>query len=94
MSSDSTSKIQVSEVELTPKRVEGNKKEIRDTWWEYNVSEQFPIKSVKETNDMADIEVDKLIKANAKRVSLGKRILRTETAPIVMISDIIYEFEL
>ena len=59
MSSDSTSKIQVSEVELTPKRVEGNKKEIRDTWWEYNVSEQFPIKSVKETNGMADIEVDK-----------------------------------
>ena len=50
MSSDSTSKIQVSEVELTPKRVEGNKKEIRDTWWEYTVSEQFPIKSDKETN--------------------------------------------
>ena len=43
---------------------------------------------------LSDIEVDKLIKANAKRVSLGKRILRTETAPIVMISDIIYEFEL
>lgn len=43
---------------------------------------------------LSDIEVDKLIKANAKCVSLGKRILRTETAPIVMISDIIYEFEL
>lgn len=43
---------------------------------------------------LSDIEVNKLIESNAKCVSLGKRILRTETAPIVMISDIIYEFEL
>ena len=43
---------------------------------------------------LSEIEVNKLIDANAKCVSLGKRILRTETAPIVMISDIIYEFEL
>lgn len=39
-------------------------------------------------------EVDTLIKAGAKCVTLGKRILRTETAPLVMLSDIIYEFEL
>lgn len=43
---------------------------------------------------LSEEEVNKLIEANAKCVSLGKRILRTETAPIVMISDIIYEFEL
>ena len=42
----------------------------------------------------SDIEVNKLIESGAKCVSLGKRILRTETAPIVMISDVIYEFEL
>ena len=39
-------------------------------------------------------EVEKLINSGAKCVTLGKRILRTETAPIVMLSDIIYEFEL
>lgn len=39
-------------------------------------------------------EVDKLINSGAKCVTLGKRILRTETAPIVIISNIIYEFEM
>ena len=39
-------------------------------------------------------EVSTLINAGAKCVTLGKRILRTETAPIVMLSDIVYEFEL
>lgn len=39
-------------------------------------------------------EVDALMSAGAKCVTLGKRILRTETAPIVMLSDIVYEFEL
>ena len=39
-------------------------------------------------------EVTKLITAGAKCVSLGKRILRTETAPLVILSDIVYEFEL
>lgn len=39
-------------------------------------------------------EVDKLISSGAKCVTLGKRILRTETAPIVIISNIIYEFEM
>lgn len=39
-------------------------------------------------------EVESLVSAGAKCVTLGKRILRTETASIVMLSDIIYEFEL
>lgn len=38
-------------------------------------------------------EIEKLKQNGAKIVSLGKRILRTETAPIVMISNIIYELE-
>ena len=43
---------------------------------------------------LSEKEVEKLIIAGAKCVSLGKRILRTETASLVMLSDIIYEFEL
>lgn len=43
---------------------------------------------------LSENEVTELMEAGAKSVSLGKRILRTETAPLVMISDIIYEFEL
>lgn len=39
-------------------------------------------------------EVKGLIKAGAKVVSLGNRILRTETAPIAMLSMIMYEYEL
>ena len=39
-------------------------------------------------------EVSILINAGAKCVTLGKRILRTETAPLVILSDIVYEFEL
>ena len=39
-------------------------------------------------------EVDKLCENGAKCVTLGKRILRTETAALVVLSDIIYEFEL
>ncbi len=37
-------------------------------------------------------EIDEL--KNTKIVSLGKRILRTETASIVMVSNIIYEYEM
>ena len=43
---------------------------------------------------LSENEVAELMEAGAKSVSLGKRILRTETAPLVMISDIIYEFDL
>lgn len=39
-------------------------------------------------------EVEKLIDSGAKMVSLGKRILRTETAPVAMLSMIMYEYEL
>ena len=35
-----------------------------------------------------------LAKAGAKVVTLGKRILRTETASITIMSNIVYEFEL
>lgn len=41
---------------------------------------------------MEQEEVDNLIKQGAKAVSLGKRILRTETAPIVMSAIIMYEW--
>ena len=43
---------------------------------------------------LSEREVTKLMEAGAKSVSLGKRILRTETASLVMLGDIIYEFEL
>ena len=39
-------------------------------------------------------EVQKLVSLGAKCVTLGERILRTETASLVLLSDIIYEFEL
>lgn len=38
-------------------------------------------------------EVDQLTNVNAKSISLGKRILRTETAPIVITSILMYELE-
>lgn len=38
-------------------------------------------------------EIEQLRKNGAITVSLGKRILRTETAPIVMVSNIMYELE-
>ena len=38
-------------------------------------------------------EVEKLKSVGAKIVTLGKRILRTETAPIVLTSNILYELE-
>lgn len=43
---------------------------------------------------LTEKEVEELIKCGAKAVSLGKRILRTETAPIAMLSMIIYEYDL
>ena len=42
---------------------------------------------------LASNEVEKLKKKGAKAVTLGKRILRCETAPITMASNIIYELE-
>ena len=39
-------------------------------------------------------EIEKLANAGAKVVTLGKRILRTETASISIMSNIVYEFEL
>lgn len=40
-----------------------------------------------------DSEAEKLIGNGARSVSLGKRILRTETAPIVVAANIMYELE-
>ena len=39
-------------------------------------------------------EVNMLLESGAKAVALGKRILRTETASIMIISNIIYEYEI
>ena len=43
---------------------------------------------------LSDDEVEKFIAAGAKAITLGNRILRTETASILILSDIIYEFDL
>ena len=48
-----------SGIELTTIRVKGSGNHNADTWWEYDVSEQFPIKSANETNGSVNIEVDK-----------------------------------
>lgn len=42
---------------------------------------------------MEQEEIEQLMEAGGKIVSLGKRILRTETAPIVVTAIIIYEWE-
>ena len=42
---------------------------------------------------MEQEEVEALMAQGAKVVTLGKRILRTETAPIVMATIMIYELE-
>ena len=47
------------DIELTTIRVKGSGNHIADTWWEYDVSEQFPIKSANETHGSVNIEVDK-----------------------------------
>ena len=43
---------------------------------------------------LSEEEVQRLIDSGAKCITLGKRILRTETASLVILSDITYEFEL
>ena len=43
---------------------------------------------------LSENEVEELVKNGAKCVTLGKRILRTETAALVILSDIMYEFEM
>ena len=43
---------------------------------------------------LSEKEVSELSESGAKCVTLGKRILRTETASLVILSDIMYEFEL
>ena len=48
-----------SNIELSSITVDGGENNKRDNWWEHNVSEQFPIKSVKEADGSVDIEVSK-----------------------------------
>lgn len=43
---------------------------------------------------LSEEEVKNLMYSGAKCITLGKRILRTETASLVILSDITYEFEL
>jgi len=43
---------------------------------------------------ISEKEVTKLTDAGIKCITLGKRILRTETASLMILSNIIYEFEL
>lgn len=43
---------------------------------------------------LSEEEVNKLISSGAKAASLGKQILRTETASVAMISIIMYEYEM
>ena len=42
---------------------------------------------------IAEKEIEMLAEKNAKFVSLGKRILRTETAGLVMAGNVLYELE-
>lgn len=41
-----------------------------------------------------EVEAEKIVEAGAKSVSLGKRILRTETAPVAISAIIMYELEM
>ena len=62
---------------------------------EFNLDKEIKIGIVIGPEGGLDIEeVNKLKEAGAKSITLGKRILRTETASLVILSDIIYEFEL
>ena len=54
----------------------------------------FIIEKLKVTAKSFDITLEELIKAGAKTITLGKRILRTETASIVVVSNLIYEAEM
>ena len=41
-----------------------------------------------------ETEIDLFKEKGVKTITLGKRILRTETAPIAILSNIMYEYEL
>ena len=59
MSNLSKGAIHVTNIELPTINNASDKTDERDKWWEYNVSEQFPIKSRRETNGPTHIEVGK-----------------------------------
>ncbi len=60
---------------------------------EYNEAKNIAV-IVGPEGGLDENEVNKLVFLGAKVVSLGKRILRTETAPVTMLSMIMYEYEL
>lgn len=41
-----------------------------------------------------DTEIEKFISNGAKVITLGNRILRTETASLAILSNIVYEYDL
>ena len=59
MSNLSKGAIHVTNIELPTINNASNKTDEKDKWWEYNVSEQFPIKSGREKNGPIHIEVGK-----------------------------------
>ena len=59
MSNLSKGAIHVTNIELPTINNASDKTDEKDKWWEYNVSEQFPIKSRRETNGPTHIEVGK-----------------------------------
>ena len=59
MSNLSKGAIHVTNIELQTINNASDKTDEKDKWWEYNVSEQFPIKSRRETNGPTHIEVGK-----------------------------------
>ena len=59
MSNLSENAIHVINIELPTKSNTSDKTDERDNWWEYNIAEQFPVKSRREANGPTHIEVDK-----------------------------------
>ena len=51
--------IHVINIELPTKSNTSDSTDEKDNWWEYNIAEQFPVKSRREANGPTHIEVDK-----------------------------------
>ena len=59
MSNMSKGAIHVINIELPTKSNTSDNTDEKDNWWEYNIAEQFPVKSRREANGPTHIEVDK-----------------------------------
>lgn len=72
-----------------------NKKTLKDELKKLDKSKKLNIGIViGPEGGLSEQEVNKLMVNGANVITLGKRILRTETASLVILSDIMYEFEL